>query len=228
MSTIRDVSDRILRVLNGGNVKRDSKFHILDIRYMVRDGAAKFIKGDWFAERNEGGKDIDSRYVVPFWGLELKKNDQGENYIEIPVKSWIRLPYGAGIRSVRPDHSGTPSVKTKNVENRPFIPVPNDFEDIYWQLPAGSIEQQVGWMLRKDKIVFTKAGEKTLMEHGMTKVAMSIVTADPAAVGIDEQLPLSAEMVSALITEVILLFQEGSPKVVDAIDNQNPNISSAE
>lgn len=229
MSSIRGLSERIQRILNGGNTPRDSKFHDLDVQYLVRDTAAKLIKGEWFNERNEGGKDIDARYVVPFRGLEVLKDDEtGDNYILMPVDSYIRLPYGAGIRSIRPDSTGTKTKRTKTIETRAFIPIPNRFEDIYFQLPAGSLEGIYGWMVRKDKVYFTKRYGKTLLEYDIAKVTMDVVSADPKAIDIEDSLPLSAEMITQLIAEVATLLTQGSPQVVDQINDQNPNVTKAE
>ena len=228
MSSIKGIAERVQRILNGGNTPRDSKFHDLDVEYLVRDTAAKLIKGEWFNERNEGGKDIDSRYVVPFDGLPVLKDTFGDNYIDMPVDSYVRLPYGAGIRSIRPDNTGTNTRRTKNLETRAFIPISNRFEDIYFQLPAGSIEGQYGWMVRKDKVYFTKRYGKTLLEYDISKVRLDVVSADPKAIDTEENLPLSSEMVQQLITEVVTLFTQGAPKVVDVINDQNSNITKAE
>lgn len=227
MSSIATVSDRCLRILNGGNIKRDSQFHMLDIQYMVRDTAAKLIKGEWFSERNEGGKDIDARYVVPFGGIAIKVDGvTKENYIDLPFTSYIRLPYGAGIRSVRPETTGTK--RTKQLEMRAFIPIPARFVDIYFQLPAGSLEGQVGWMVRRNKIYFTKKYEKTLLEWDVKTVAMDVVTTDPAALAETDELPLSSELIQQLITEVVTIFKQGKPEIVDQINDENPNVTKAE
>ena len=180
MSTIRNVSERILRIINGGDVTDESKFDELDVHYLVRDTAAKLIKGDWYAERNEGGKQVDPRYIVPFRGVEVQKDtDTNENYVVMPVNTYIRLPNGEGIHSVRPDMSGTNTRRTKKSEMRAFIPIPARFEDIFWQLPAGSLEQQFGWMVRKDRIYFTKREDKTLLNSDISKVVVDLVSVDP-------------------------------------------------
>lgn len=228
MSSIKGIAERVQRILSGGNTPRDSKFHQLDVEYLVRDTAAKLIKGEWFAERNEGGKDIDSRYVVPFDALPVLKDSFGDNYIDMPVDSYIRLPYGAGIRSIRPDNAGTNTRRTKTLEVRAFIPIPNRFEDIFFQLPAGSIEGQYGWMVRKDKIYFTKRYEKTLLQYDISKVTMDVVSADPKAIDVEDNLPLSSETVQQLILEVVSLLRDSSPQVVDVINDQNSNITKAE
>lgn len=230
MNTIKAISERILRVLNGGDVQRDSQFHELDIEYMVRDTAAKLVKGEWFNERNEGGSDVDARYIVNFDGIEVKEDTNTKhNYCEIPVDSWIRLPHGAGIRSVRPDvFNGTLTERTKFSELKPFIPIPSDFEDIFYSLPAGSLEQQFGWFVRKDRIYFTERNKKTLLESDIDKVSIRIVTTDPAAVGINDPLPLSADLTQQLITEVVTILTQGKPQVVDVVNDDNPNITKAE
>lgn len=226
MSTIKGISEQILRIVNGGNIPRDSQFHELDAQYLVRDSAAKLIKGEWFSERNEGGKTIDGRYVVPFPGLEVQIDGvTGENYIDIPVTNYIRLPYGAGIRSVRPDNSGTTRTKrTKTVETRAFIPIPNRFQDIFFQLPVESLEGIYGWMVRGMKMYFTRRYGKTLKEYEINTITMDIVTVDPIAISVDEELPISGELLQQLKTEVIEILTAGKPTVVDTIDDQNPNI----
>lgn len=230
MSTIRDVSERVLRIINGGDYSiNDSKYGELDVQYLVRDGAAKLIKGEWFNERNEGGAEIDPRYIVSFSNQTVEVDSStGENYVEVPVNTYIRLPDGAGIRSVRPDNSATNTKRTKKSELRAFIPIPNRFMDIYWQLPAASLEHVFGWELRKDRIYFTKKDGKTLKQWDINEVKLDIVSVDTKAVTIDEHLPLSSEMIQTLINEVITILKGGDPRIVDVVDNSNPNITKAQ
>lgn len=226
MSTIRILSEQILRIVNGGNIPRDSQFHELDAQYLVRDTASKLIKGEWFSERNEGGKTIDARYVVTFTDLTVEIDEiTKDNYIDMPVTNYIRLPYGAGIRSVRPWNAATTRTKrTKAIELRAFIPIPNRFEDIYFALPVASLEGVYGWMVRGNRITFTKRYGKTLKEYQINAVEVDIVTVDPKAIGVDDELPIAGELVQQLKTEVIEILKIGKPQVVDVIDDQNPNI----
>jgi hypothetical protein len=229
MSTIKGLSERILRQLNGGEVQRDSQWHQLDIEYLVRDAAATLIKGEWYQERNEGGKTIDPRYVVTFEDQEVKVDDRtNENYVEIPVGAYIRLPNQAGIRSVRPSFKTTGTKRTKTSETRAFIPIPNRFEDIYYQLPAAALEQLFGYMIRKDRLYFTKKSNKTLKEYEINAVDIDIVTVDPKAVDVDDPLPLSEEMNMKVREMVIAMITGGKPQVVDTINDDNPNVTRAE
>ncbi len=225
MSTIAITAERVLRILNGGNIQRDTQWHELDVQYLVRDTVAKMVKGEWFNERNEGGKEIDPRYVVTFRNQEVKEDaDTGENYIDVPVKSYIRLKDGSGIRSIRPDNTGTVTRRTKDTELTAFIPIPNRFEDIFYQLPACSLEGMYGWMVRRDKIYFTKRFDKTLLEYDISRVTVDVVTTAPEAIGIDEVLPISQEMMQDVITEVVSILRDGKPQLVDKINDENPNL----
>lgn len=220
--TVSILSERIHRLLKKGNVSRDTEWDDRDFEYLVRDAAAKLIKGDWYETRNEGGKNIDSRYVATFT-VPVVKNANGDNYCAIPVSNWLRLPDEAGIQSCRPDMATLSTKKTKENEFRAFIPIPNRFLDVYANLPAGALEGQHGYMIRKDKIVFTKRYEKTVLDNGIKNVEMDIVTVDPAAVGLDEPLPLPAEMVSLLLIEVLQVFGISGQNAKDLINNENPD-----
>lgn len=227
MSTINILSERILRILSGGNIPRDQKWEERDIQYLVRDAVAKTVKGTWYEEKNEGGDGLDSRFVVTFTDQEVKKDSRtGENYVEIPVDSWLRLPDDSGIRSVRPSRPNEETKRTKAHELRAFIPIPNRFKDIYLNLPAGALEQQFGYEIRKDKIYFTTKGTttegqpRTLEDWKITKVDIDIATVDPAAVDIDDPLPLPNDYNVDVIQTVLTLM--GIQVPIDVINDNAP------
>lgn len=226
MTTIRILAERIMRLIKGGNVSRDNQWDERDIQYLVRDVSSELIKGTWFEERNEGGKGIDSRFVVTFEGVEIKEHEStGENYIEMPIDSYLRLLDDSGVRSIRPDFSESETKKTKEFERKAFIPIPNRFRDIYSNLPAGALEQQVGFEIRKDRVYFTKIGDQTVMNAGLKKVIIDVATVDPAAVDIDDALPLPNEYVPRLIGRVFELL--GINATPDVINDNNPIVTQA-
>lgn len=228
-TTINILSERIHRLLQGGNVSRDSAFTKRDIRYLIRDYTARQVKGTWYQERNEGGMNIDSRFVVTFDGLEVKKDEAtGENYIKIPIDSYLRLPDGSGLRSVRPDNTGTSTKRTKEYELKAFIPIPNRHRDLYFGLPDGALEQQFGWEVRKDKIFFTEKSEKTLLQWDIKKVTLDAATIDPKAIEDDDPLPLPNEEIPQIIESILQLAQNGTTKVADVINDGNSNIVRSE
>lgn len=67
-----------------------------------------------------------------------------------------------------------------------------------------------------------------MLQYDISKVTVEVVSVDPVAVGLDEALPLSSDMTQQLITEVVQIMQGGAPKVVDTIDDKNPNVTKAE
>jgi len=225
MTTIRILAERIMRLIKGGNVSRDNQWDERDIQYLVRDVSSELIKGTWFEEMNEGGKGLDSRFVVTFNDIDVKEDSvSGESYIEMPIDSYLRLSDDSGVRSIRPDFSAAETKKTKDFENKAFIPVPNRFKDIYNQLPAGSLEQQVGFEVRKDRVYFTKVNDTNLKEL-VAKVTMDVATVDPAAVDIDDALPLPNEYVPRLIGRVFELL--GINVTPDVINDNNPIVTQA-
>ena len=226
MTTIRILAERIMRLIKGGNISRDNQWDERDVQYLVRDVTSELIKGTWFEERNEGGKGIDSRFVVTFNEVEVKENSiTQENYIEMPINSYLRLSDDSGVRSIRPDYSASETKKTKDFERKAFIPIPNRFKDIYNQLPAGALEQQVGFEVRKDRVYFTKLGEETIKEAGINMVSIDVATVDPAAVDIDDALPLPNEYVPRLIGRVFELL--GINVTPDVISDNNPIVTQA-
>lgn len=220
--TVSILSERIHRILKKGDIQRDTEWDPRDFEYLVRDVTSKLIKGDWYETRNEGGKNIDSRYLASFTET-VQKDNNGDNFCVIPVSNWIRLPDDSGIQSCRPDIATLTTKKTKEHEFRAFIPIPNRFLDIFANLPAGALEGQHGFMVRKNKLFFTKRYEKTVLDNGIKKVELDIVTVDPAAVGIDEPLPLPSEMISGVILGVLEILGVSSQKAKDLINNENPN-----
>ena len=220
--TINVLTERIHRLLKRGDVQRDSGWDPRDIEYLIRDAASKAIKGSWFESRNDGGKNIDSRFVATFI-VEVKVDAYSNNYIDLPISNWIQLPDESGIQSVRPDFLTLSTKKTKMEELRAFIPIPNRFYDIYSSLPEGALEGQHGFMVRKNKIFFTKRYDKTLIENSIKKVELDVVTVDPAAVGLDEPLPIPAEMIMGMILEILQLLGMTEQKAKDLTNNENPN-----
>lgn len=204
--TIAILAERIHRILKAGNITRNTNWDDRDFQYLIRDEAAKQVKGMWYESRKEGEKHVDSRFVSTFL-VEVQKNDNtDENYCMIPVSNWLNFPDGTGIESVRPDIEKLTSKKTKGKEFRAFIPIPHRFEDIYLGLPSGALEGQFGWKLRKDKILFTKRYDKSLLDDGIPFVEMDIVTVDPKAIAVNDVLPLPAELVDGLIRNILALY----------------------
>src|SRR6478736_4009451 len=118
--TVAILAERIHRILKAGDIPRTTPWDDRDFQYLIRDEAAKQIKGSWFEARKEGEKNADSRYVSSFVCAVLKEDVTNENYILIPVSNWLNFPDGTGIESVRPDLATAITEKTKNKEMRAF------------------------------------------------------------------------------------------------------------
>jgi hypothetical protein len=220
--TIQIIGERTLRILKRGNLQRDKEWDFRDIEYLVRDTAAKLIKGEWMSGRADGQKELSSQYIATFTQPVLK-DPYGVNYCDMPISNWIRLPNESGIASVRPDTLTLKSKKTKGYEIQAFIPVPNRFIDIYANLPAFALEGCFSWQLRKNKLYFGERWGETVLENNITNVIIDVATVDPGAISIDEPLPIGEDMISTVITEVLKILGAAESKPKDYLNDQNVN-----
>lgn len=204
--TVTVLAERIHRILKTGNVTRVTSWDDRDFQYLIRDEAARQIKGAWYEARKEGQKHVSSQFVSTITIDVLKNNATSENYSEIPLASWLNFADGTGIESVRPNIETLASAKTKDKETRAFIPIPHRFEDLYAGLPAEALEGQFGWKIRLKRLLYTKRYNTTVLEAGITKVDVDVVTLDPTVIDANAVLPISADMVDPLIRNVLALY----------------------
>lgn len=228
MSTIQIYGERIMRILQKGNVTRERPLDYRDIHFVIRDQAAAIAKGQWFESRNDGGKDISSIYVCTFT-VDVLVDAQGVNYCLVPVSSYLNLPDESGVQSVRPDPLTTSTKKTKERELTAFIPVPNRYRDLYSVLPAGAMEGLITYHVRKNKIYFGTlsetfdGSERTVIDVGIKKVEIDVATVSPEAVAIDEPLPIPQDKEKDLMIGVLMFFGLTDQKAKDLLNNSNPN-----
>jgi len=217
-NTIKSMTERILRVLNLGDVPNDSRFSLRDLDYMVRDSLGKQIYASWFAMRNANeGKDIDDAFISTIAiQVQVDTRTPPNCYIDL-LFDWVDLPDGGGIQSVRPTIQGTlPDMSA-------FIPTPARYADIYKGLPAGALEGQVGWSLRGKQIYFSKRGVQNLIELGVTSVEVDAVTTSAIALGQDKPLPIPPNMAFAIMVEVSTFFMPLTQQQKDMLYDMNPN-----
>lgn len=220
--TLQILTERVQRILNKGDIQRDRVFDPRDIEYLLRDECAKLMKGNWFEVRNAGEKNISSIYVTTFI-CPVLEDEAGNNYSDVPVSNYLLLPDESGIQSVRPDVLTTSTRKSKESELLGFIPVPNRYRDIYAMLPAGALEGQFSYQVRKNKVFFGLRYNQTVLFNGIENVEMDIATVAPEAVAITDPLPIPAEMVVDLMMGVLQILGLTQKQAKDLTDNENPN-----
>jgi hypothetical protein len=200
-TTIKSLTERILRIVNLGDVPEESRFNFKDVSYMVRDSLGKQIAASWFAARNtKEALDISDSFIST-----VTKTVQADAKVETTCFvdldfDWVDLPDSTGIQSIRPAVIGT----LGNLDG--FIPAPARFNDIYRGLPAKAIEQQIAWQLRGKRAYFTEKGTSNLIELGVTTVEIDVISTSEILVGLEKALPIPPNIADLIIKEVAQFF----------------------
>jgi hypothetical protein len=219
VNTIKSLTERILRVINLGDVPSDSRFSLRDLEYMVRDALGKQILGVWYEMRKAGeGKDISDSFISTIkMDVQADSRNPINCYVDL-LFDWVEFPDEGGIQSVRPAIQGTlPDLSA-------FIPTPARFNDIYRGLPAGALEGQIGWSLRGKQIIFSRRANQTLIELGVTSVEVDAVTTSEVALGQEKPLPIPPNVAFAICMEVAQFFMPLTQQQKDMLNDANPNL----
>lgn len=197
-NTVKSLSERILRVLNLGDVPTETRFTLRDIDYMVRDSLGRQIAASWFASRNAGeNKDIADSFITTI--TRNLQDEEGNNFVDLDF-DWVDLPDDSGLQSVRPSMQGLlPDLSA-------FIPTPARFADLYKGLPAGALEGQVGWSNRGKRIYFSKKEGKSLIELNVTSVDIDAISTSASVLSENKPLPIPPNVAFAIILEVSQFF----------------------
>ena len=218
VNTIKSLSERILRVMNLGDVPQETRFTLRDLDYMVRDNLGKQILAAWFAARNsQEQKDISDSFISTIT-LQVQASTTffPECFVDL-LFDWVELPDEGGIQSVRP------AVQGQLLDLSAFIPTPARYADIYKGLPAGALEGQIGWSLRGKKIFFSKKAGQMLLEIGVDSVELDVVSTSEIALGQDRPLPIPPNLAWNIVLEVSQFFLPLNQQQKDMLNDMNPN-----
>lgn len=219
-NTIKSLSERILRIINAGDVPQETRFIMRDIDYMVRDSLGKQILASWFAGRqSQEAKDIADAFTSSVTlTLQMDSRNPVNNFVDL-LFDWVDLPDEGGIQSVRP--AVAPALVS---ELNAFIPTPARYADIYRGLPAGALEGQIGWSLRGKQIYFSRKNGQTLIELGYTTVEVDVISTSNIVIGQERPLPIPPNMATAIIQEVVAFFMPFQQMPKDMLNDGNPNL----
>lgn len=217
-NTIKSLTERILRVINSGDVPQETRFTLRDLDYLVRDNLGKQILASWFSMRNtQEGRDIADAFLSNVTIQVQADTRQPANCFVELLFDWVNLPDEGGIQSVRPAVQGSlPDMSA-------FIPTPARYADIYKGLPAGALEGQIGWSLRGKRIYFSTRNSQNLIIMGVTSVEVDVVTTSEVAVGQEAPLPIPPDMAFTIVLEVAQFLMPLTQVQKDMLNDMSPN-----
>lgn len=215
MTTINKLSEQIMRLLEAGTKSVDSKLSKQVIALEIRQAIHAVMRGEMRQATIDGEKTVDSHYVGTFSRTVLE-DSKGRNYITLP--SYVYLYGHQGIQQISP--------LTDRGEDRPMIPIMPNEMFLFDQLTAGkeTLRNQWCYELKKDKAIFSKKDDETLIDEGITSVEVEAVSIDPDDVGNSDTLPLPPELEMMVIKEVLSLHGYSGNEIADMVLDGNPNI----
>lgn len=213
--SLKQMAQRILRLLNAGDLVRDKKFEEREIILELRDAAHYIMKGKWFQDQGMKELGIPSHYITTFRGVEVQVDDQGNNYIDLPAE-YIQLPMDMGIRSVWPD------IGNKELDKTPMIPIPNQgMSLIYNSLPAGVLEMEWAFYVEQQKVYFETRMGKTLLTNTpkINKVKVQQVIISPEQVGLNDHFPAPPDVRLEIMKMVLQQYGMGEQVEKDLLND---------
>ncbi len=217
--SIKQLATQVHRLLEKGNVTRDSPFQMKEIMLSMRQLSLKFLRQQLFENlASSTSKIVPSHYVATYSNLEIQ-TDADREYINIPTQYLsVNTSMGddEGIQRVIPNSRVA-------IERRMMIPVPRNFHDLMGESIATFMENQWTYEVYRDKIYFNKKRGKKLSQLSIKTVNVDIVVISPEDVGDDDAFPLPPEHHFDLIVQTLQLYGVSDQNAKDLLSNQNPD-----
>lgn len=207
MTSLRQISEQIIRILSGGDRNLDdSKWDIREIELFVTQAINYFIKQNLFQNISQGQNGIDGQYVITFKNIDvLYDEDLALAYAVLPA-TYISLPYDRGIVQV----------SLMKDQFNVFIPIRNGAVAVFKNSPAGRLESRIGFYPEQQNIYFTKDISKDT-----DKILVKLIIADAQAVN-NNQLFIPPDIELPIIEKVLQLLSNQYPQ--DKLNN-NASVS---
>lgn len=217
MTTLNKLKSQVKRLLSAGTPPKDSTLNDAYIIEELRQVSYGLLKLEWYKTKNEGDNSVLPLCIATYENVTvLNDTVRKRNYCVKPAYS-MNLPGGIGIQQVKP-YTGIPG------KDQAMIPVqPHEWE-LFRSVLAGAeiMKELFTFEEDRDKIWFTKKGEKTLLDLGITKVEVKQVVHDPTQLDSDDPYPVPPEMEMEIIRGVLALHGYTAKEIADKINNDNP------
>lgn len=217
-TTLNKMRAQVKRLLSAGTTPKDSKLSDAYIIEELRQVSYGLLKLEWYNSKNADDNSVLPLCIATYENVAVVNDTtRKRNYCVKPAYS-MNLPGGIGIQQVKP-MTGIPGIDVA------MIPVqPHEWE-LFRSVLAGAevMKDQFTYEEDRNKIWFTKKGEKTLLQCNITAVEIKMLTHDPSQIDPDDNYPVPPEMEMEMIKGVLLLHGYTPQKAADLVNNDNPN-----
>lgn len=203
MTTKYRIAEQVQR-LYARFLDKDNPSDVIDIREVilfVRQSLNKILKLQVAESFKAGEYDVPKHNLLQYACTTVSEPATSRAYITLPAIP-ITLPMDMGIWSISAPASPL----------NPYLPIPSQDVLVFGTVANGAnvsaLEGQIGYYLQGKKIYFTK--DITLEANGsISSVNVNLLVADFDSITDTEMLPISPEVESAIIDDVLQTISSG-------------------
>jgi hypothetical protein len=183
------------RFLDRGN--ESDTIDIREVMLLVSQTINKILKLEVAESFKAGLVDIPKCSLIQYTASVTADAPNNRSFITLPVIP-LTLPLDMGIWNIA----------ASNAAMTPYIPIPSQDVLVFQGANLSYLEGQVGYYVQGKKVFFTK--DLTLAGNGsISSVIINILASDFSQFGDNDMLPISPEVESAVITEVLNIISGG-------------------
>lgn len=180
-TSLRKISEQASRLYARQSGRQVTKLmDQVEIRNLVVQVINRVLSAQYQAQDDSRG--LPACIIATYKTVSVSSDDGF--YCALPAQP-ILLPRDRGIHQVGPDDE----------TSERFIPITSDDWDMFRAMGEATLEGFVGFYRESDKIRFTS--------DPSTPVRVKLLVADPAVLGLDDVLPVGADMEDVVIAEVV-------------------------
>jgi len=170
---------------------------IPEVSLLVSQAINKILKLEVAESFKAGLVDIPKCSLIEYTAMVVSDSGNSRSYIALPVIP-LTLPLNMGIWSIA----------ATNAAMTPYIPIPAQDVLVFQGANLSYLEGQIGYYVQGKKVFFTK--DITLSANGsISSVILNILASDFSQLTDTDMLPISPEVESAVITEVLNIISAG-------------------
>jgi hypothetical protein len=179
---------------------KDNPSDVIDLReviLLINQSINKVLKLQVAESFKAGMVDVPKCNLIEYTCAVTAETGNNRSYITLPAIP-LTLPMDMGIWSI----AGATGAMT------PYIPIPAQDVLVFQGANLSYLEGKIGYYLQGKKIYFTK--NITLTANGsVTSVVVNLLTMDFGQFGDNDMLPISPEVESAIIDDVLQTISNG-------------------
>ena len=199
MATKAIISEQVQRIY-ARFLDKNNPSDVIDIRevmLLVSQAINKILKLEVAESFKAGLVDIPKCSLIQYTASVTADATNNRSFITLPVIP-LTLPLDMGIWSI----------SASNAAMTPYIPIPSQDVLVFQGANLSYLEGQIGYYVQGKKVFFTK--DITLAGNGsISSVIINILASDFSQFADNDMLPISPEVESAVITEVLNIISGG-------------------